>query len=401
MELALSDEDRAFANEVRAFLDAELSDELRAAGQWMTSVYGDHDAAMEWQRRLHARGWAAPAWPKEYGGADLSVTQRFIFARECALAGAPPLSPMGIAMCGPALIGHGSAEQKAHYLPRILSGEHFWCQGYSEPQAGSDLAPLQMKAVRDGDHLVCTGTKIWTTHANVANWIFCLVRTGQYDRPQLGITFLLIPMDSPGVEVRPIIMTSGEHIQNQIFFDEVRVPLANVVGEIDQGWTVAKYLLEFERGGSAYAPGLQVRLERIREMARDSGLLDDPLFAARVAAAQVRVDVLEVYELRALTAAARGGRPGLSGSVMKILGTELSQHLTELALEAAGPYGLTFQPDAGAAGGPNLIAHAPGLRGPREAAIAPLKYLNDRAGSIYAGSNEIQRNIIAKAQLGL
>ena len=401
MELALNDEDRAFAQEVRAFLDRELSDELRAAGRWMTSVYGDHDASMEWQRRLHARGWAAPNWPKQHGGAEFSVTQRFIFARECALAGAPPLSPMGIAMCGPALIGHGSPGQQAHYLPRILTGEHFWCQGYSEPQAGSDLAPLQMRAVRDGDHLVCSGTKIWTTHANVANWIFCLVRTGNYDRPQLGITFLLIPMDSPGVEVRPIVMTSGEHIQNQIFFDSVRVPVANVVGEIDQGWTVAKYLLEFERGGSAYAPGLQVKLERIREIARENGLLGDRLFAWRLAAAQVRIEVLEVYELRALSAAARGGRPGLSGSIMKILGTELSQHLTELAVEAVGPYGLTFQPDAGAAGGPNLIPHSPGLRGPQEAAVAPLRYLNDRAGSIYAGSNEIQRNIIAKAQLGL
>jgi alkylation response protein AidB-like acyl-CoA dehydrogenase len=399
MELALSAQDRAFAAEVRAFLDAELTEDLRAAGRWMTSVYGDHDASMEWQRRLHARGWAAPAWPRQWGGGEFSVTQRYIFARECALAGAPPLSPMGIAMCGPALLGHGSEEQKAHFLPRILSGEHFWCQGYSEPHAGSDLAPLKMRAVRDGDHFVCTGTKIWTTHANVANWIFCLVRTGQFDRPQLGITFLLIPMDSPGVTVQPIMMTSGEHIQNQIFFDEVRVPVANAVGAIDDGWTVAKYLLEFERGGSAYAPGLQERMKRIREMA--GPLMQDPGFAARVAEAQIRVDVLEVYEFRALTAAARGGRPGISGSVMKILGTELSQHLTELALEAAGPYGLAFQPSAGAAGGPNLIPHDPGLSGPREAAIAPLKYLNDRAGSIYAGSNEIQRNIIAKARLGL
>ena len=399
MELALSAEDRAFAAEVRAFLDAELTEDLRDAGRWMTSVYGDHEASLEWQRRLHARGWAAPAWPKRWGGAEFSVTRRYIFQRECALASAPPLSPRGIAMCGPALLGHGSEEQKAHYLPRILTGEHFWCQGYSEPHAGSDLAPLKMRAVRDGDHFVCTGTKIWTTHANVANWIFCLVRTGQFDRPQLGITFLLIPMDSPGVTVQPIVMTSGEHIQNQIFFDEVRIPVANAVGAIDDGWTVAKYLLEFERGGSAYAPGLQVRLQRVRELAGD--LMHDPGFAARVAEAQIRIDVLEVYEFRALTAAARGGRPGISGSVMKILGTELSQHLTELALEAAGPYGLAFQPAAGAAGGPNLIPHDQGLRGGREAAIAPLKYLNDRAGSIYAGSNEIQRNIIAKARLGL
>lgn len=403
MDLAWSKADLEFADEVRRFLDDNLDDDLRAAGRWMTSVYGDHDASMEWQRRLHAKGWAAPAWPAEHGGGAFSVTQRYIFAREAARAGAPPTSPMGIAMCGPALIGHGTDEQKAHFLPRILTGEHFWCQGYSEPHAGSDLAPLKMRAVRDGDHFVCTGTKIWTTHANVANWIFCLVRTGQYDRPQLGITFLLIPMDSPGITVQPIIMTSGEHIQNQIFFDEVRVPIANAVGAIDDGWTVAKYLLEFERGGSAYAPGLQVRLDRIREVAGEGAdpALGDPVFAAKLAAAQVRIDILEVYEFRMLTAAVKGGRPGIGGSVMKIFGTELSQHLTELAFEATGPYALTFQPDAGAAGGPNLIPHQAGWEGPREAAIAPLKYLNDRAGSIYAGSNEIQRNIIAKAQLGL
>ena len=403
MNLNWSDADLAFADEVRAFLDAELTDDLRAAGRWMTSVYGDHDASLEGQRRLHRRGWAAPAWPKEHGGAGFSVTERYIMARECALAGAPPLSPMGISMCGPAVLGHGSAEQKAHYLPRILSGEHFWCQGYSEPHAGSDLAPLKMRAERDGDELVCNGTKIWTTHANVANWIFCLVRTGQFDRPQLGITFLLIPMDTPGITVHPIIMTSGEHIQNQIFFDNVRVPVANVVGQIDDGWTVAKYLLEFERGGSAYAPGLQVRLERIREMASEGPrpLLTEGAFAARLAAAQVRVDVLEMYEFQALSASAKGGRPGLSGSVMKIMGTELSQHLTELALEAAGPYGLTLQPPPGGGGGAHASPHPAGWQGPQVAAVAPLKYLNDRAGSIYAGSNEIQRNIIAKAQLGL
>lgn len=403
MDLAWSEADLEFTGEVRRFLDENLDDDLRAAGRWMTSVYGDHDASMEWQRRLHARGWAAPSWPVEHGGGGFSVTQRYIFAREAARAGAPPTSPMGIAMCGPALIGHGTAEQKAHFLPRILNGEHFWCQGYSEPHAGSDLAPLKMRAVRDGDQFVCTGTKIWTTHANVANWIFCLVRTGRFDRPQLGITFLLIPMDCPGITVQPIVMTSGEHIQNQIFFDEVRVPVANAVGTVDDGWTVAKYLLEFERGGSAYAPGLQVRLDRIREVAGEGSNppLADPVFAAKLAAAQVRIDILEVYEFRMLTAAARGGRPGIGGSAMKVLGTELSQHLTELAIEACGPYALTFQPDAGAAGGPNLIPHQPDWAGPREAAIAPLKYLNDRAGSIYAGSNEIQRNIIAKAQLGL
>lgn len=404
MDLNWTTADKAFAEEVRGFLDAELTPELREAGRWMTSVYGDHELSMEWQRKLNARGWAAPAWPKQYGGAEWSLTERYIFARERVRAGAPPVSPMGINMCGPALIGHGSEAQKAFFLPKMLSGEHFWCQGYSEPHAGSDLAPLKMSAVRDGDHFVCNGTKIWTTHANVANWIFCLVRTGHHDRPQQGITFLLIPMDLPGIVVRPIIMTSGEHIQNQIFFDNVRVPAEHVVGAVDDGWTVAKYLLEFERGGSAYAPELQVRLKRVREMARTGQrpLMQTTGFAERVSAAQIRIDMLEIYEFQAMAAAQRGGRPGLSGSIMKILGTELSQHITELAVEAAGNYGQAFQPGAGKSGGPNHIAHsADSFYGPRSAAVAPLKYLNDRAGSIYAGSNEIQRNIIAKAGLGL
>lgn len=404
MDLNWTDADTAFAEEVRAFLAAELTPEIREAGRWMTSVYGDHKRSLDWQKKLHAKGWAAPAWPKRYGGAEWSVTQRYIYARERVRAGAPPVSPMGINMCGPALIGHGSEEQKAFFLPRMLSGEHFWCQGYSEPHAGSDLAPLAMSAVRDGDDFICNGTKIWTTHANVANWIFCLVRTGHYARPQQGITFLLIPMDLPGITVRPIIMTSGEHIQNQIFFDNVRVPVENVVGAVDDGWTVAKYLLEFERGGSAYAPELQVRLERVREMAREGHrpLMNDAGFAQRVAAAQIRIDILEVYEFQAMASAERGGRPGLAGSVMKVLGTELSQHITELAVEAAGAYGTSFQPAAGMSGGPNHIAHIAGnFYGPRASAIAPLKYLNDRAGSIYAGSNEIQRNIIAKVGLGL
>ncbi len=400
MDMLWTDADKAFSDEVRAFLDAELTPEIREAGRWLTSVYGDHELSLAWQKKLHARGWAAPSWPKRYGGAEWSVTQRYIFARERVRAGAPPVSPMGIAMCAPALLGHGTDAQKDYFLPRMLSGEDFWCQGYSEPHAGSDLAPLKMSAVRDGDDFICTGTKIWTTHANMANWIFCLVRTSIHARPQQGITFVLIPMDTPGITVRPIIMTSGEHIQNQIFFDSVRVPVANVVGAIDDGWTVAKYLLEFERGGSAYAPELQVRLERVRELA--GPFMADPGFARRVAAAQIRLDVLETYEFQAMATAAKGGRPGLSGSIMKVMGTELSQHITELALEAAGPYGAAFQPQAGMSGGPNQLAQPTGpFYGPRAAAIAPLKYLNDRAGSIYAGSNEIQRNIIAKAGLGL
>ena len=220
----------------------------------MTSVYADHEASMEWQRILHERGWAAPAWPVEYGGCDWSLTQHYIFSRESQLAGAPSLSPMGIRMVAHAIIKYGTDAQKEYFLPRILTGEVFFCQGYSEPEAGSDLAALSMAAVDDGDDLVCTGSKIWTTHAGEANWMFGLVRTSRAAKKQQGITFVLIDMASPGIEIRPLVMTSGEKIQNQVFFDEVRVPKSNVLGQIDDGWTVAKYLLEFERGGGAASP---------------------------------------------------------------------------------------------------------------------------------------------------
>lgn len=406
MDLQWSAEDQAFRAEVRTFLSENLTDEIRQSGKLMTSVYADHDRSMAWQKILHARGWAAPAWPRQYGGAGWSVVQRYIYSVERVRAGAPPVSPMGIQMCGPAIIGHGTEEQKAFYLPRMLSGDHFWCQGYSEPGAGSDLAALQMSAVEDGDDLICNGQKIWNTHADIANWGFFLVRTGKYDRPQKGITFLLIDMTTPGITVRPIISPSGEHIQNEIFLDDVRVPKANVIGPIDQGWTVAKYLLEFERGGVAYAPELQIRLDSIEAAARETPgdvsdtLALDPAFAARAAAARIEISTLEIYEFRAMSAETRGESPGASASIMKIRGTELQQLMTELAMLVAGRYGMAYQPDAGCPGGPVSFAHADGFVGPRHAAIAPLRYLNERAGTIYAGSNEIQRNILAKI-LGL
>lgn len=402
MTLKLSDADEAFRQEVRAFLARHLTDDLRQAGARMTSVYADHDASMKWQAILHARGWAAPSWPVEHGGAGWSVVQRHIFARERALAGAPPLSPMGISMAGPAILHFGTDAQKAFFLPRMLSGTHVWCQGYSEPQAGSDLAALQMRAVRDGDDFICNGTKIWTTHANVANWIFCLVRTTRGPKPQQGITFLLIDMATPGIEVRPIVMNSGEWIQNQIFFDDVRVPVANVLGAIDDGWTVAKYLLQFERGGSAYAPDLQVRLDRLRHEA--GAAAETPDFAARLTDFEIQLEVLDALETDILSAVSAGRDIGTDASMMKILGTELQQRLTELTLEAAGPLGRAWQPAAGRAGGP--VPDYPGDPDQRPSgepwqAIAPLRYLNERAGSIYAGTNEIQRGIIAKAELGL
>lgn len=410
MDLRWSEEDRAFQAEVREFLDQKLTPELRRAGRLMTSVYADHEASMAWQAILHERGWAAPAWPVEHGGCDWSLTQHYIFSRESTLAGAPALSPMGIRMVAHAIVRYGTDVQKEYFLPRILTGEVFFCQGYSEPEAGSDLAALTMAAKDDGDDLVCTGSKIWTTHAGEANWMFALVRTSRGGKKQQGITFVLIDMTSPGIEIRPLVMTSGEEIQNQVFFDEVRVPKSNVIGEIDAGWTVAKYLLEFERGGGAVAPGLQVMAEEVATVAKGQpgpsggSLADDDAFVRKLADARIRAEVLEILEYQVLTAVAEGRNPGASSSMLKILGTELSQELTALALEAAGPRGRIYQPHVTAPGGPIADYQPPAdgySSGEPWQAVAPLRYFNDRAGSIYAGSNEIQRNILAKAALGL
>jgi alkylation response protein AidB-like acyl-CoA dehydrogenase len=313
-------------------------------------------------------------------------------------------------MVAHAIMAYGTQEQKEFFLPRILTGEVFFCQGYSEPEAGSDLASLSMAAVNDGDNLVCTGSKIWTTHAAEANWMFALVRTSRMQRKQQGITFVLIDMTSPGIQIRPLVMTSGEEIQNQVFFDGVRVPKADVVGEIDDGWTVAKYLLEFERGGGAAAPALQVMAEHIATVAAaqpgpaGAALLDDPAFAHKLADARIRTEVLEILEYRTLATVAEGKNPGAASSMLKILATELRQALTELALEAAGPRGRIYQPHATRPGGPISEFDPPTdgyVSGQPWQAVAPLHYFNDRAGSIFAGSNEIQRNILAKAALGL
>ncbi|MFH5211879.1 acyl-CoA dehydrogenase family protein [Antrihabitans sp. NCIMB 15449] len=410
MDLDWSTDELEFRDDVREFLAEKLTPELRRAGRLMTSVYSDHEASLEWQHILHERGWAAPAWPVEYGGCDWSLAKHYIFSAESIRAGAPLLSPMGIRMVAHAIVAFGTTEQKDFYLPRILTGEVFFCQGYSEPESGSDLASLSMAAIEDGDDLVCTGSKIWTTHATEANWIFCLVRTSKEAQKQRGITFLLIDMNSPGIAVRPLVMTSGEEVQNQVFFDNVRVPKANVIGKIDDGWTVAKYLLIFERGGGAAAPMLQAMSNSVADAAAEQPgpdgrpLLDDPAFSAKLAEARIRVDVLEIVEFRTLAALASGKNPGPAASMIKILGTELSQKITELALEAAGPRGRVYQPHATAPGGP-LSEYTPPadgyLSGAEWQAVAPLHYFNDRAGSIYAGSNEIQRNILAKAGLGL
>jgi len=392
MDLELAPEDLAFRDEVRAFLAENLTPELRAAGERQTSVFVEPQHSLVWQKILHARGWAAPSWPRAYGGPGWTEMQRYIFAAECARARAPSLAPMGLRMVGPVIMAFGTPEQKAHYLPRILSGEDYWCQGYSEPGAGSDLASLQLRAESDGDDYVLSGSKIWTTHAQFANRMFCLVRTSTQGKPQAGITFLLLDMASPGITVRPIITLAGEHEVNQVFFEGVRTPKANRLGEENQGWTVAKHLLEFERGGGS-APGLKVQLERVEAMA--GGLGDDPHYRRRLAEAQIAVEAIDISERRVLSALAGGKNPGPASSMLKTQGAEAMQRIDELAVAAAGAYAGVDQPEARQAGS-NVEPV-----GPQESLTAMARYLNNRAASIYGGSNEIQRDIIARLVLGL
>lgn len=400
MNLDLSEEERAFQAAVRAFLDEALTPELKAAAALTTSVFTDKAVSIPWQKILHQRGWVAPSWPVEYGGAGWNEMQRYIFSAECARAGAPGLAPMGLRMVAPVIMKYGSAEQKAHYLPRILSGEDYWCQGYSEPGSGSDLASLQLRATPDGDDYVLDGSKIWTTHAHWANRMFLLARTRFEGKLQAGITFLLMDMASPGVTVKPIITLAGDHEVNQVFFDGVRVPKANRLGAENDGWTVAKALLEFERGGGG-AAGHKVALARLRRMAAteasDGGgrLLDDADFTAKLAALEIAIEAIEMTEHRVLAAFASGQSPGPASSMLKTQSTEAMQKIDELAIEAAGFYAAVDQFDARQVG-----ANAPVI-GPQHSLTTMPRYLNNRAGSVYGGSNEIQRDIMARLVLGL
>lgn len=375
----LSADDRAFRDEIRAFLAAELPDELRRATLRATSVFIDPSISLVWQKILHARGWVAPDWPVEHGGPGWSELQRYIFAAECARASAPALAPMGLKMVAPVIMHYGSAEQRAQYLPRILSGEDYWCQGFSEPGAGSDLASLSLRAEPDGDDYVLNGSKIWTTHAQFANRMFCLVRTARTERPQAGISFLLVDMDSPGIRIDPILTLAGDHELNQVFFDDVRVSQANRLGAENDGWTVAKHLLTFERGGR-YAPPLIAYLEQLRRAARGTS----PMLLSRLATAGIELDALQAIEIQAITQGTVPGAQAMLASMLKILGTESAQRLDEIALDIAGEVAWEIASD-----------DTPDTR-----AVALPRYLNNRAASIYGGTNEIQRDIIARQMLG-
>ena len=378
MDLQLAPADLAFREEVRAFLDAHLTEDLRAAGAARTGSFCDLAPTAKWHATLHRKGWVAPDWPVEHGGTGWTTTERHIFASECASAGAPGIHSFGIRMCGPVIIGFGTPEQQAYYLPKILSGEHRWCQGYSEPGSGSDLASLQTRARPDGDDYVVNGTKIWTSLAHQATHIFCLVRTDLEAKPQRGISFLLIDRNTPGLTMRPIINISGEHEFNQVFFDDVRVPKSQRIGAENEGWTVAKYLLEFERGGN-YANGLWARLKWVRDLSSRYAT-EDAGFGSKLAQVEIDITAVEMQEHRVVSARALGESPGAAASMLKLQGNVLTQRLDELAIEALGPQ----------------ASHEG-----REAAVAMGRYLYDRAVTILGGTSEIQRNIMARAMLGI
>jgi alkylation response protein AidB-like acyl-CoA dehydrogenase len=402
MDLAFSKDDLAFRDEVRRFIDENFDAEMRAKLAQSKNGYLDKDGQLKWQRTLYKRGWAAPNWPVEYGGTGWTPSQKYIFESETAAAGTPLVSPMGLKMVAPVLMAFGSDAQKKKYLPPVLASEVWWCQGYSEPGSGSDLASLQMRCEDKGDNYLLNGSKIWTTHAQWADWMFNLVRTKQGSKPQEGISFILVDMRTPGIKVEAIVTTDypmpGQQEINQVFYDDVKVSKENLVGTENEGWTYAKYLLEFERG-NAGAPGLKRAIGKVRKMASQTDasgvkLIDDPSFRARLDDLAIQVSAMEFTELRIFASLSAGQRPGPESSMIKCRNTDLQQEISELSVEAIGYYAMPFVRDTWA----NVNEPRPG---PDYAAPVAPYYFNIRKASIYAGSNEIQRNIMAKAVLGL
>ncbi|MNK93537.1 Acryloyl-CoA reductase (NADH) [compost metagenome] len=397
MDIEFTVQEQAFRLEVRAFLHDHLPGELSeriSLGKRLSKAH-----QVQWMQILDRQGWLAPGWPVEFGGTGWSAVQKHIFDEECFAAGAPKVVSFGLKMVAPVIIKFGTAEQKAHFLPRILSCEDWWCQGYSEPGAGSDLSSLKTRAVREGDHYVVNGQKTWTTLAHFADWMFCLVRTDPEARQQRGISFLLIDMKTPGITVRPIITLDGEHEVNEVFFDNVRVPVANLVGQENEGWTCAKYLLTHERtsiGGIAQNKALLTRLKRIasQEVRDGRPLIEDPLFRAQIAEVDMQLMAAEMSNLRTLAATQNGDVSGAESSFLKIRGTEIRQAITYLISKAVGPYALPFIEDELGYGSEPLLYTD-------YSSAATYQYLDARKASIYGGANEIQKNIIAKMILEL
>lgn len=392
MDLTFNAEELAFREEIRAFLREQLPDDIR-----QRMARGDHrhirDDIPRWQALLHAHGWGASAWPVQFGGTGWSKTKQYIFETECALADAPGQLAFGVKMVAPVLMRFGSAAQQQRFLPRILDGSEWWCQGYSETGAGSDLASLRMRAEREGDEYVLNGQKVWNTLGQYADWIFCLVRTDTECKPQRGISFVLVDMKSPGITVQPTRLMDGTYEVNEIWFDNVRIPADNRVGEENEGWTYAKFLLGHERTNIAGIGSSQRELRRLKEMAarcRRGGkpLIEDVLFADRIAEVEIQLTALEITNLRVIFDAEKNSVPGPEASILKIRGTEIMQRISELQVEALGLQALAFEPRQGDAANDDV---------PR----ATSAYLNLRKLSIFGGSNEVQRNIIAQMILKL
>ena len=397
MELALSPEDAAFPDEVRAFIADNYPAEMRVANP-ETDL--SKEQMLLWHRILHKKGWLAPLWPKKFGGPGWSITRRFIFEQETTRAGTMPPLAFSVTMVGPVIYTFGNEAQKNKFLPRILAGEDWWCQGYSEPGSGSDLATVRTKAVRDGDHYIVNGHKTWTTLAQHADWIFCLCRTDPSAKKQSGISFLLIDMKSRGITVRPIVTIDGGREVNEVFFDNVEVPAENLVGQENKGWDYAKFLLGNERTGIARVGASKAKVARIKELAAiersgDLPLIEDPKFREKLAAVEIELKALEMTQLRVVADERKQekGRPNPASSILKLQGSVIQQRLTELVMEVVGPYAMPYQRDFDGRNEPVI--------GPDYATEAAPMYFNYRKVSIYGGSNEIQRNIIAKAILGL
>jgi pimeloyl-CoA dehydrogenase large subunit len=399
MDLRFTDEEVAFRAEVRAFIRENLPESIR-----LKLVEGRHaskEDLVAWTRILHAKGWGVSHWPVEYGGTGWTPVQQYIFQDECQQAPAPQALAFGVNMVGPVIYTFGSEEQKRRFLPRIANLDDWWCQGFSEPGSGSDLASLKTRAVRDGDHYVVNGQKTWTTLAQHADWIFCLVRTDLQAKKQEGISFLLIDMRSSGVTVRPIQTIDGGREVNEVFFDDVRVPVGNLVGQENKGWDYAKFLLGNERVGIARVGVSKERIRRIKELAAleragDAPLIQDPRFRQKLAGVEVELKALEMTQLRVVAAerSRERGKPDPASSILKIKGSEIQQATTELLMEVVGPFALPFAPEEEEDG-----RNEPPVGEPWMAQVAPT-YFNWRKISIYGGSNEIQKNIIAKAILG-
>ena len=391
MELQLTEQELAFRDEIRTLLQEELTPQIKEATRNTTTSLDNYEAAMAWQAILHRRGWAGVAWPREFGGPGWTSNQRYIFNNECAKAGAPKLSALGLRMLAPVIFRYGTKQQQDYYLPKMLSGEHYWCQGYSEPGAGSDLASLKTRADKDGDDYIVNGTKMWTTHAQYADHIFCLVRTNSDVKPQAGISFLLVELATPSITVEPIITMAGDHELNQVFFDDVRVPSTNLVGPENEGWKVAKYLLEFERGGVVVAARLQVDMAELQLLLRD--LPAELALKTRAAETDVELAALLQMEVDMQAKVAAGKNPGAGASLLKIIGSSLAQQITTLKMEAIGYYGIPHNN--------RLLLDGETTIGRQQHQTITAGYLNQRASSIYGGTREVQKNIIVKSVLGL